>query len=540
MRTLRHTALALLCSVGLTAGLVAPALADDFTTVHKGFAPPSTRLGVAAPQQMGLDPAPIAAAEAELDRLAQTAMFPGFGAVMGHDGRIVAEHHGGWANKPAQVPVKEDTIFDLASVSKLFTSIAAVQLIEEGKLSLDEPVATYLSAFGSNGKGEITVKHLLTHTSGLVAWLPLWSRHPDKASRIQAVLDATPTDPAGTVYRYSDLNLITLGLIVGDLRGKPLDQVVAERITGPLGMKDTDYNPTNRERTAATEVQTTPNRGLVWGEVHDENAWSLGGVAGHAGVFSTTHDLAILSQALLNGGIYGKQRILARESVDLLISDFTERFPGNNHGLGFELNQRWYMAGLSGPRTAGHTGFTGISLVIDFDSRSFAILLTNRVHPSRTGPGVNPARRSWAQGLALAMPVEPRRGGTAWRTGLKDQTTATLDLAVSAQRPSTLSFELFVDAEESDLFTLELSRDGGSTWEPLPYTTTDRGRRQWESVRATLPAGDLVVRFKHVTDTYYLGRGVYVDDVQVRGGVKLDTEKDPGLLVASQWEVSTH
>ena len=128
--------------------------------------------------------------------------------------------------------------------------------------------------------------------------------------------------------------MITLGVVVERLSGKSLDQVVAERITGPLGMKDTGYNPTDRTRTAATEYQTAPARGMVWGEVHDENAWSLGGVAGHAGVFSTADDLAVLSQTLLNGGTYRGHRILSRASVSSLITNFNGDFPGDAHGLG--------------------------------------------------------------------------------------------------------------------------------------------------------------------------------------------------------------
>ncbi len=129
--------------------------------------------------------------------------------------------------------------------------------------------------------------------------------------------------------------------------------MVRERITEPLGMHDTGYNPRDRERTAATEYQSTPTPRMVWGEVHDENAWSLGGVAGHAGVFSTAADLSVLAQALLNGGVYRGQRVLSRKSVADLITNYNQDFPGDAHGLGFELDQRWYMDALSGPRTAG-------------------------------------------------------------------------------------------------------------------------------------------------------------------------------------------
>ena len=225
-------------------------------------------------------------------------------------------------------------------------------------------------------------------------------------------MDSQPTDPPATVYRYSDLNLITLGVLVERITGTTLDRAVATGITRPLRMRDTCYNPADRTRTAATEYQSSPARGMVWGEVHDENAWSLGGVAGHADVISTAKDMAILCQTLLNGGSYRHQRILRRSSVDLLLHNFNSDFPDDDHGLGSELNQRWYAEGLTHPTEAGHTGFTGTSIVIDFASRSFAILLTNRVHPTRTAGSVNAARRDWAQGLALAMPVRPAKGAT--------------------------------------------------------------------------------------------------------------------------------
>jgi CubicO group peptidase (beta-lactamase class C family) len=225
-------------------------------------------------------------------------------------------------------------------------------------------------------------------------------------------LTAKLINQPGAEYLYSDLNLIALGELSARVSGKPLDKLVADGITKPLEMRDTGYNPDPKKkpRIAATEYQASPARGMVRGSVHDENAWSLGGVAGHAGVFSTADDLAVLAQTFLNGGSYRGARILKESSVTAMITNFNQAFPGNDHGLGFELNQHWYMGGLSGPRTAGHTGYTGTSLVIDFDSRSFAILLTNRVHPSRDWGSNNPARRAVAQGLALSLGVGPRHG----------------------------------------------------------------------------------------------------------------------------------
>ena len=196
------------------------------------------------------------------------------------------------------------------------------------------------------------MRQLLTHTSGFPAWLPLWSSYPTPEARIQAVYDAKLANPPGTTYLYSDLNMITAGKLVELVTGKPLDQVVHDRITGPLGMSDTGYNPPASEldRIAATEYETAPPRGMVRGSVHDENAWALNGVAGHAGVFSTADDLAVLAQTLINGGSYGDTRILQRGLGATPCShNENAAFPGNSHGLGFELDQRWYMDALSRP-----------------------------------------------------------------------------------------------------------------------------------------------------------------------------------------------
>lgn len=572
LRTLVPAALGSLALAGslVTAGPVGSATADDFSKPDRGFAPANTVLSDASPTSVGLDPAPIAESVAQIHAHEQVdasghPLFAGAVGIMGHEGRIVERDASGWALRYADAttelprdqwePMRTDTIFDLASVSKLFTSIAVVQLIEEGRVALESPVATYLPEFAANGKESVTVRQLLTHTSGFTSWLPLWSKWPDKVSRIKAVMDQPLTNAPGTTYLYSDLNLITLGVMVEKLRGEPLDAVVHDRITAPLGMTDTGYSPADKARTAATEYQTAPPRGMVRGEVHDENAWSLGGVAGHAGVFSTVDDLAVLSQALLNGGTYRGERILSRKSVEALITNFNGDFPGDSHGLGFELDQRWYMDALSGPRTAGHTGYTGTSIVIDFTSRSFAVLLTNRVHPSRSWGSINIARREWAHGLAASMGIRPRHGDTAWFTGSDNATTTTLTttplpVGVGGGR---LGFDLFLDTEETDLLHLERSTDGGATWAALPFAVVDRGQtetadgvisgsgtRRWVQVRADLPAGAQQLRWRHTTDGGYLGRGVAVDDVIVQGpgGVLLDGEKTPDAFTADGWRLA--
>jgi len=552
-------------------GLPDAARADDFDDPFTGFAPPSTVLREGTPASVGLDPAPIEVARAQV-RSHQAAapggkpLYPGHVGLMAHDGVVVATQVDGFALRYRNateelpqdqwVPMRRDTIFDLASVSKLFTSIVVVQLIEEGRVELEAPVATYLPEFAAAGKEAVTIRHLLTHTSGFTSWLPLYSRYPDKASRIAAVMNQPLTNPVGTVYLYSDLNLITLGVLVERLRGQSLDGVVASRLTGPMGMTDTGYSPAAKDRTAATEYQAVPARGMVRGEVHDENAWSLGGVAGHAGVFSTADDLAILAQALLNGGTYRGARILDRKSVALLITNFNEDFPGDDHGLGFELNQTWYMDALSGPRTAGHTGYTGTSLVIDFASRSFAILLTNRVHPSRSWGSINVARQEWAGGLGRALPITPRGSHVAWETQAEHATNTVLSVPLTLPASGArLGFELVAETEETDVLRVESTSDG-TTWTLLPLdirhpgdtregaedgsVSGTPGERRWAQVRALLDGGATAVRWRYTTDANTLGRGVAVSRIRVvgQGGPVVDSDDSTATFAASGWALT--
>ncbi|TWH21198.1 CubicO group peptidase (beta-lactamase class C family) [Prauserella rugosa] len=394
--------------------------------------PTTGALGQAKPKDAGVDPRPIRQAQRTLadwtaaDAVDGHPLYSGAAGLLAHDGKVVGKFTAGGAVRfdrdgnelPAdqQVPVRENTIFDMASVSKLFTSIAVMQLVERGDVELSAPVARYLPAFGSHGKDKITVEQLLTHTSGLEATMPLWKDYPDRTSRIGAVLAAEPVSEPGTEYEYSDLNLITLGELVGKLTGERLDTYVQKNITGPLGMRDTGYNPPKPklDRIAATEYQSEPDRGMIRGVVHDENAWSLDGVAGHAGIFSTIHDMGVLGQALLNGGTYDGARILSERSVRDMLTNRNQEFPDDSHGLGFELDQSWYMGELSSPNTAGHTGFTGTSFVIDPNSQSMAILLTNKVHPTREWGSINDARTTWATAMSRALKAKPNAGADSW------------------------------------------------------------------------------------------------------------------------------
>ncbi|MGB3443071.1 MAG: serine hydrolase [Actinophytocola sp.] len=575
---LRVTVLALAVAVTAGSGVsVAESrggVTGRFDVPLPGYASPHTILRDGPPASVGLDPAPIDAALTKIDEWTRknydpaltVPLYSGAVSLVAHDGVVVSRDTAGYAVRYAdgagtelpedqKVPMRPDTIFDMASVSKLFTSITVMQLVEAGQVDVDATVGTYLPEFGVNGKESITVAQLLTHTSGLVSWLPLWSRYPDIPSRIKAVMDVAPRTTPGTNYEYSDLNLITLGVLVERVTGKKLDEVVAQRITGPLGMVDTGYNPpaSKLDRIVATEFQTAPPRGMVRGSVHDENAWSLGGVAGHAGVFSTAGDMAILAQTVLNGGTYRGHRIMRPETVTAMLTDHNEDFPGHDHGYGFELNQMFYMGALAGPRTAGHTGYTGTDVVIDAASRSFAILLTNRVHPSRNWGSINIAREALSSGLAKALAVKPRHGRDAWYSGIGDASTASLTtVALHPTEAVRVNFDAFVDTESTDRLALESSTDG-VTWTAVPLTVHGRGapddsvdslsgngHRAWWRVEATLPqAAEITLRWRFATDARYTGRGVHLDHIMVtqRSQTLLNGEKEPHKLHPDGWQL---
>ncbi|MFD7493756.1 serine hydrolase [Streptomyces sp. NPDC059832] len=447
-----------------------------------------------------------------------------------------------------QIPMAEDTVFDLASVSKLFTSILAVQQIERGTLELEAKVASYLPDFAGGGKQDITIRQLLTHTSGFRAWIPLY-KAPTREGKLQLLWNEVPASPPGTVYLYSDLNLISLQLVLEKITGRTQDVLLREQITAPLGMHRTRYNPPAswKPKIAATEDARLPwsglDRGLVWGEVHDENAYSLDGVAGHAGVFSCAWDLAILARTLLNGGVYGRARILSADSVDLLFTDFNTAFPGDAHGLGFELYQHWYMGAMATPRTAGHTGFTGTSLVLDPTTDSFLIVLGNSVHPVRSWRSGSAPRVATANRMARAVAVRPARGRTAWFSGMASAASATLTLPALrlASSHARLSSALWWDTEPgSDFLFLEASADAGATWQSVPFTTVPTAEkphpepephptgtlsgwsgRVWHRLDADLAAWhgkEVRLRWRYTTDQLYVGRGVYVDAVRVEDG----------------------
>lgn len=313
--------------------------------------------------------------------------MPGAVVVVGDHGRTVFRHaYGLRALEPQPAPLGTDDIFDLASLTKVIaTTTAVMQLVEQGRLQLDAPAAAYWPAFAANGKDAITLRQLLTHTSGLAPDLDLskdWSGQDEGLARAAA---ATPVRAPGTAFVYSDINFIVLGAIVARVSGEPLDVYAQHHLFGPLGMTATGFHPpaSRLDRIVATERE---NGRLRWGEVQDPTAYRMGGVAGHAGLFSTADDLTRFARMLLGGGELDGVRILKPETVALMTQP--EGLPGGaRRGLGWDMSSA-YSQGLDqafGPGSFGHTGYTGCLIWVDPVTQRYLIVLTSRLHPNGGG-----------------------------------------------------------------------------------------------------------------------------------------------------------
>ncbi|MFC1416218.1 serine hydrolase domain-containing protein [Streptacidiphilus cavernicola] len=293
-----------------------------------------------------------------------------------------------------------DTVFDLASLTKVVATLPSVlRLVDEGVLALDDSVRKHLPGFEGAGKYEVTIRHLLAHSAGLPDHREFYLLPGSPADRLAAVLAEPLVDPPGTVVRYSDLGFILLGEIVAGAAGATLDRAAAELVFQPLGMASTRFLPPEdwRSRTAATEA--LPGGPAKLGVVHDENAESLGGVAGHAGLFSTAADV---SRYLRGCWLDEEGPLLSRAVRAEALRCQTEQ-PRDRRGLGWTLRgDRWDHMSVEWPRTgAGHTGFTGTSVALDPVSGLWAVLLTNAVHLGREHRGIIPLRRQVHDALAL-------------------------------------------------------------------------------------------------------------------------------------------
>lgn len=363
-------------------------------------------LPVKAPRTVGMSAARLAKIDHVVMRGIQAGGYPGAAVVVGRKGAAVWQRGFGrldWSNESNAVDPTE-SIYDLASLTKVVgTTTALMILYDEGKVHLDDPVSKFVPEFAGGEKDLVTVRLLLEHRSGLPAGRDLWriAHTPDEAR--QAVIETPLSYHPDQFYEYSDLGADLLGFVVEAAAGQRLDQFLAEHVWKPLGMDDTFFKPADslRDRIAPTEVN--PPRGYpLRGEVHDENAFALGGIAGHAGLFSTAADLAVFAQMMLNGGEYGGTRVIADSTVTL----FTTR-AARTRALGWDTCAGDGSCGkYLSERAYGHTGFTGTSLWIDPDRDMFVILLTNRVHAARArrpAKVISDVRADLSDAAALAV-----------------------------------------------------------------------------------------------------------------------------------------
>lgn len=338
-------------------------------------------------EEQKLEPAWDAVARAVQDRA-----FPGAVLAVGYQGKLAVRAFGKLSYEAKAAVVKPETIYDLASLSKVISTATIAARLVEGDfavpLDLDAAIERYLPEWKTGPQPEwrrqVTVRHLLTHTSGLPAFKEYWRTSKSKQDTLAKIFAEPLENQPGSKMVYSDLGVILLAEIVERLTGKRLDVLAEQQIFSRLGMKNSMYHPPKKiwPEIAPTEYDANFRKRLVQGEVHDENAFAMGGVAGHAGLFGTAPDIAAFCQMLLNGGIYAHQRILRRATV----SQFTapQALSGGTRTLGWVVPTEGSSSGhLFSPHSFGHTGFTGTSIWIDPDQQVFVVLLTNRVHPTR-------------------------------------------------------------------------------------------------------------------------------------------------------------
>jgi CubicO group peptidase (beta-lactamase class C family) len=348
-----------------------------------------------------------------LDLSVKDGAFPGGVLAVGWKGRLAARAFGKLTYEAKAARVKADTIYDVASLTKVIvTATAIMMLAEHGQLDLDATVARYLPEFARRAQSDpdsawrarITLRMLLLHDAGLAAHRNFYEQAKDKRGVVKRVIAEPVVREPGTQVEYSDLGFILLDRIVETLTGESLDAFARKRIFAPLGMASSQFTPPKnlRARIAPTEKDTDYRKRLLRGEVHDENAWAMGGIAGHAGLFSTAHDVAAFAQMMLNGGIYGHHRLLARATVEQLTA--RQEIGNSAHALGWDVPVAPSSSGrYFSKESYGHTGFTGTSLWIDPERELFIVLLTNRVHPTRANNKIRQVRPALHDAIVEAL-----------------------------------------------------------------------------------------------------------------------------------------
>ena len=373
------------------------------------------------PEALGLSPGKLASIDDAVEAAIRARELPGAVVLVARHGRIAYfKAFGNRSIKPVKEAMTVDTIFDVSSLTKVLATTPSVMLlVEKGGLRLGDPVKRYLPEFRGGGKDRITVRQLLTHYSGLPADFDLAREWFGREAALKELWSIHAKSEPGKEFLYSDLNFIALGEIVKSVSGRTLDAFAEENIFLPLGMTDTFFNPPKDKigRIAPTESRRntlhylngassgkSPDE-ILRGEVHDPTAWRMGGVAGHAGLFSSAGDIAIYAQMLLDQGAYQGRRIFSAQTVRAMTSPQSPAGSTQIRGYGWDIKSDY-----SSPRGDifkegyGHTGFTGTSLWIHPPTDSFVILLSNRVHPAG-GKSINHLRAVIANIVAAAMEI---------------------------------------------------------------------------------------------------------------------------------------
>ena len=368
-------------------------------------APP--KLASVAPAAVGLQADKLAEIEVVVTEAIAADKLPGCVIAIGRDSRLAyLRAFGNRAIEPEPVLMTTDTVFDLASLTKpISTATSVMLLVERGQLKLTDKVAQHLPEFGAEGKDVVTVEQLLIHQGGLIADNKLADYQDGFELGWQRVCALKPLSVPGTKFVYSDVGFIVLGELVKRVGTKPLDEFAKSEIFEPLGMSETGYRPADSLKIRAAPTQKR-NDEWMRGDVHDPRAFLMGGVAGHAGLFSTAEDLARYAAMMANGGEYSGVRVLSRDTCQQMIEarmvSTGKRALGWDVRTGFSTNRGETMS----ERAFGHGGFTGTAIWIDPETKLFVIFLSNRVHPNGKGL-VNPLAGKVGSIAAGAIEAQP-------------------------------------------------------------------------------------------------------------------------------------
>ncbi|MBL0940188.1 MAG: beta-lactamase family protein [Gemmatimonadaceae bacterium] len=339
-----------------------------------------------------------------LDAGVRSGAFPGAWAAVGTPDGLIATYGAGQLDSADATRPSASTVWDLASLTKVIgTTSAMIKLVGEGKVSLEAPVVRYLPEWKAKGADRVTVRQLLAHAAGLPAWRALYKEAATRDEALTQLFATSPDTVPGVRFLYSDLGFILLGQLVERVSGQPLADFETQQVFGPLRMTETRFLPPAswRARIAPTEKDPWRQRHLR-GEVHDENAFRLGGISGHAGLFSTGQDLVRFARMYLNYGQLDGVRVFDSATVATFIR--VQDTTVSRRALGWETPTGGNSAGrLLSPVAFGHTGFTGTSIWMDPQRRLFVLLLTNRVNPTRESRGIGAVRTALADAVVQAM-----------------------------------------------------------------------------------------------------------------------------------------